>query len=85
MTIFYIHHIVFAEETEDPNAHITYVFFEPAHYTVMENVGVMEVTVKREGGNINNTVYVDYQTEDGSANAGSDYESSEGRKQCDSL
>lgn len=59
----------------DINPNLSEVFFEPAHYTVMENVGSMEVTVKRAGGNLSTTVYVDYTTEDGSANAGSDYES----------
>lgn len=56
----------------------TRIYFEPGHYTVMENVGTFQLTVSREGGNINNTVYVDYRTEDGTANAGSDYEYAEG-------
>lgn len=55
------------------------MFFEPAHYTVMENVGVMQVTVKRAGGDLNTTLHVDYTTEDGSANAGSDYELAKGQ------
>ena len=54
------------------------IFFEPGHYTVMENVGVFQCTVARRGGNLNNTVYVDYRTEDGTANAGSDFEFAEG-------
>ena len=57
---------------------ITRIFFEPGHYTVMENVGTFHCTVSRMGGNVNNTVYVDYRTEDGTANAGSDYEFAEG-------
>jgi solute carrier family 8 (sodium/calcium exchanger) len=61
---------------EDDN--ITRIFFEPGHYTVMENVGTFSLTVSRMGGNLNNTVYVDYRTEDGTANAGSDYEYAEG-------
>jgi solute carrier family 8 (sodium/calcium exchanger) len=61
---------------EDDN--ITRIFFEPGHYTVMENVGTFQCTVTRMGGNVNNTVYVDYRTEDGTANAGSDYEYAEG-------
>ena len=65
-----------AEVKEDPDLQI--VYFEPAHHTVMENVGTMEVTVRRAGGNLNTTVYVDYCTEDGSANAGSDYEAASG-------
>ncbi|GFG40229.1 hypothetical protein Cfor_09817 [Coptotermes formosanus] len=51
----------------------TKVYFDPGHYTVMENVGEFEVRVVREGGDINQVVIVDYATEDGSANAGSDY------------
>ena len=57
---------------------ITRIFFEPGHYTVMENVGTFHCTVSRMGGNVNNTVYVDYRTEDGTANAGSEYEFAEG-------
>jgi solute carrier family 8 (sodium/calcium exchanger) len=49
------------------------IFFDPGHYTVMENVGTFEVTVVREGGDPNVIVLVDYASEDGSANAGSDY------------
>jgi solute carrier family 8 (sodium/calcium exchanger) len=51
----------------------TKVFFDPGHYTVMENVGEFEMRVVREGGDINQVLMVDYATEDGSANAGSDY------------
>lgn len=57
---------------------ITRVFFDPGHYTVMENVGTFNLTVTRQGGDMNKTVYVDYKTEDGTANAGSDYEFTEG-------
>ncbi|KDR22763.1 Sodium/calcium exchanger 1, partial [Zootermopsis nevadensis] len=51
----------------------TKVYFDPGHYTVMENVGEFEMRVVREGGDINQVVMVDYATEDGSANEGSDY------------
>lgn len=54
------------------------VFFDPGHYTVMENVGTFEVTVAREGGDLNTAVIVDYKTEDGTANAGGDYVAAEG-------
>ncbi|CAH1792467.1 unnamed protein product [Owenia fusiformis] len=64
------------EVEEDP--HISKIFFEPGHYTVMENVGSFQMTVSRSGGNMNNIVYVDYKTEDGTANAGTDYEYAEG-------
>lgn len=54
------------------------IFFDPGHYTVMENVGKFDVVVVREGGDFNSTVYVDYRTEDGTANAYSDYEPVDG-------
>ncbi|XP_054154056.1 sodium/calcium exchanger 3-like isoform X2 [Oppia nitens] len=53
------------------------IFFNPAHYTVMENVGQFAVTISREG-DLKSTVCVDFKTEDGTANAGSDYELIEG-------
>ncbi|KJH46121.1 sodium/calcium exchanger 1 [Dictyocaulus viviparus] len=49
------------------------IFFDPAHYTVLENVGSFDVVVGRDGGPAGLTVMVDYYTEDGTANAGSDY------------
>lgn len=57
---------------------ITKIFFDPGHYTVMENIGTFYLTVSREGGDLNKTVYVDYRTEDGTANAGSDFVYAEG-------
>nr|XP_045593299.1 sodium/calcium exchanger 1-like isoform X5 [Procambarus clarkii] len=63
-------------ETKDEN--IIRIFFDPGHYTVMENVGSFDVTVAREGGDLNTTVLVDYKTEDGTANAGGDYVGAEG-------
>ncbi|GLH01524.1 Sodium/calcium exchanger 3 [Gryllus bimaculatus] len=54
------------------------VFFDPGHYTVMENVGQFEVRVVREGGDLNATLMVDYTTEDGTANAGDDYVAARG-------
>jgi len=65
-------------KVDAPDDDITRIFFEPGHYTVMENVGAFACTVSRQGGNCNNTVYVDYRTEDGTASAGSDYEYAEG-------
>ena len=58
--------------------HTTKVFFDPGHYTVMENVGSFYLTVTREGGDLYKTLYVDYKTEDGTANAGADFDYSEG-------
>lgn len=55
------------------------LFFDPGHYTVFENVGEFAVTVAREGGDVQGTtVCVDYNTEDGTANAESDYVPVEG-------
>lgn len=54
------------------------VFFDPGHYTVMENVGSFEVRVVREGGDSGTTLLVDYSTEDGTANAGDDYVAARG-------
>jgi len=65
-------------EVEEEPDNITRIFFDPGHYSVMENCGSFMVTVTREGGDLSNTVYVDYRTEDGTANAGGDYEYAEG-------
>jgi solute carrier family 8 (sodium/calcium exchanger) len=64
-----------AEEV-DPN--LTTVAFEPAHYTCFESVGSLEVYVTRSGGDLSKTVLVDYKTQDGSAQAHTDYELAEG-------
>ncbi|XP_013406595.1 sodium/calcium exchanger 1 isoform X2 [Lingula anatina] len=66
------------EKEEEPDDNITRVFFDPGHYTVMENVGKFSITVTRKGGDLSQTLYVDYRTEDGTANAGTDYEHAEG-------
>ena len=47
-------------------------YFDPGHYTVMENVGKFTVTVSREG-DLSHAVELDFSTEDGTANEGSDY------------
>ncbi|KAI6242029.1 Sodium/calcium exchanger 1 [Aphelenchoides fujianensis] len=49
------------------------IFFDPAHYTVLENVGSFDVIIGRDGGPEGLTIMVDYYTEDGTANAESDY------------
>ncbi|XP_037947157.1 sodium/calcium exchanger 3-like [Teleopsis dalmanni] len=48
------------------------IFFEPGHYTVMESCGEFEMRVVRRG-DISGYTTVEYETEDGSAEAGSDY------------
>lgn len=50
----------------------TKVFFEPGHYTVMESCGEFELRVVRRG-DLSKRIAVNYETEDGSAEAGSDY------------
>lgn len=65
-------------KVDDQDDDVTKVFFDPGHYTVMENVGSFSLTVTRVGGDLNKTLYVDYKTEDGTANAGSDYVYAEG-------
>ncbi|XP_039757992.1 sodium/calcium exchanger 3 isoform X2 [Pararge aegeria] len=59
-------------EPKGPN-----VRFDPDHYTVMENCGSFEVRVVRRG-NLNGEVTVQYTTEDGTAEAGSDYVAAQG-------
>lgn len=56
-------------EEDDSGAKI---FFEPGHYTVMESCGDFELRVVRRG-DLSQRVTVNYETEDGSAEAGSDY------------
>jgi len=62
-----------AQEEVKKDDGICRVMFDPPHYTVMESVGTFEVTVVREGGDLNTTVQVDYKTEDGTASSEGDY------------
>lgn len=59
-------------EPKGPN-----VRFDPDHYTVMENCGSFEVRVVR-GGDLTGEISVQYTTEDGTAEAGSDYVAAQG-------
>lgn len=54
------------------------VFFNPGTYQCLENCGSVALNVVRRGGDLTSTVSVDYRTEDGTANAGSDYRFTEG-------
>ncbi|XP_073339658.1 sodium/calcium exchanger 3 isoform X1 [Pagrus major] len=63
---------------EEPEEYVSRIAFEPAVYQCLENCGAAILTIVRKGGDINKTIYVDYKTEDGSANAGADYEFTEG-------
>lgn len=60
---------------DDP---VSKIYFDPGSYQCLENCGTVAVTVVRRGGDLEKTVAVDYRTEDGTANAGSDYEFTEG-------
>ncbi|XP_055851755.1 sodium/calcium exchanger 3 isoform X4 [Episyrphus balteatus] len=57
---------------EDSDDAVCKFYFEPGHYTVMESCGSFEVRVVRRG-DISSIMTVEYETEDGSAEAGSDY------------
>ncbi|XP_053193581.1 sodium/calcium exchanger 1a isoform X1 [Scomber japonicus] len=54
------------------------LFFDPGTYQCLENCGSVALNVVRRGGDLTSSVSVDYRTEDGTANAGSDYEFTEG-------
>ncbi|XP_061481535.1 sodium/calcium exchanger 1 isoform X1 [Rhineura floridana] len=60
------------------NDPISKVYFEQNTYQCLENCGTVALTVARRGGDLTQTVSVDFRTEDGTANAGSDYEFTEG-------
>uniref|UniRef100_A0A8D3BCI3 Solute carrier family 8 member 1b n=1 Tax=Scophthalmus maximus TaxID=52904 RepID=A0A8D3BCI3_SCOMX len=60
------------------NDPISKIFFDPGSYQCLENCGTVAVNVVRRGGDLGKTISVDYRTEDGTANAGSDYEFTEG-------
>uniref|UniRef100_A0A669CHG0 Solute carrier family 8 member 2b n=1 Tax=Oreochromis niloticus TaxID=8128 RepID=A0A669CHG0_ORENI len=63
---------------DDDMAVCSRISFESPHSQCMENCGVLMLAVVCQGGLGENTFYVDYRTEDGSANAGSDYDYTEG-------
>ncbi|XP_045072019.1 sodium/calcium exchanger 1-like isoform X3 [Coregonus clupeaformis] len=60
------------------NDPVSKIYFDPGSYQCLENCGTVAVNVLRRGGDLTKTVSVDFRTEDGSANAGSDYEFTEG-------
>lgn len=49
------------------------LLFDPGSYQCLENCGSVALNVVRRGGDLTSTVSVDYQTQDSTANAGSDY------------
>uniref|UniRef100_UPI0037E7AE61 sodium/calcium exchanger 2a isoform X6 n=1 Tax=Semicossyphus pulcher TaxID=241346 RepID=UPI0037E7AE61 len=56
----------------------SHICFENAQYQCTENCGSMSLGVILDGGTGQDTFYVDYCTENGSANAGADYEFTKG-------
>uniref|UniRef100_A0A4W6EPT9 Calx-beta domain-containing protein n=1 Tax=Lates calcarifer TaxID=8187 RepID=A0A4W6EPT9_LATCA len=72
--------VVSSHETQaqEDDPHTIRMEFEPSLYQCFENCGSLKLTVARHGGDPGVTVKVDYRTEDGTANAGSDYEFAEG-------
>ncbi|XP_037532582.1 solute carrier family 8 member 4b [Nematolebias whitei] len=72
--------VVSSHETQaqEDDPHTIRLEFEPSLYQCFENCGSLNLTVARHGGDPGVTVKVDYRTEDGTANAGSDYEFAEG-------
>ncbi|XP_052341452.1 sodium/calcium exchanger 3-like isoform X2 [Oncorhynchus keta] len=66
---------VVGEEVEE---YVSRIAFEPSVYQCLENCGAALLAISRKGGDMAKTIYVDYKTEDGSANAGADYEFTEG-------
>ncbi|CAM6001535.1 unnamed protein product, partial [Sphagnum balticum] len=66
----------FQEEKEDlvkDGEEIIKIYFNPASYTIMEDVGKVSVTVSRDGADLNSTIICDYITEDGTAKKDQDY------------
>ncbi|XP_013206806.1 sodium/calcium exchanger 1 isoform X4 [Microtus ochrogaster] len=70
-----LHEVNMGAAENDP---VSKIFFEQGTYQCLENCGTVALTIIRRGGDLTNTVYVDFRTEDGTANAGSDYEFTEG-------
>ncbi|XP_014340931.1 sodium/calcium exchanger 3 isoform X3 [Latimeria chalumnae] len=65
-------------QTDEPEEFVSKICFDPCAYQCLENCGAVMLTIVRKGGDVSKTIYVDYKTEDGSANAGADYEFTEG-------
>ena len=66
------------EEVEYEDPQVVRVQFDPIEYSVKENCGHVFMVITRTGGDLTNTVFVDFRTEDGTAKAGEDYEKTEG-------
>ncbi|EUB61034.1 Sodium/calcium exchanger [Echinococcus granulosus] len=66
------------EVTELYAPDVQQLYFNPGHYTVIENVGSFQITISRKGGDLRDEVAIDYATEDGTAVANEDYEPTNG-------
>ncbi|XP_077191963.1 sodium/calcium exchanger 1 isoform X5 [Paroedura picta] len=60
------------------NDPVSKLYFDQCTYQCLENCGTVALTIVRRGGDLTKTISVDFRTEDGTANAGSDYEFTEG-------
>lgn len=67
-----------AERQDGEKATCSRICFESDQYQCTENCGFLILGVILDGGTGQDTFYVDYCTENGSANAGSDYEFTKG-------
>lgn len=67
-----------AEGQDAEKATCSHICFESGQYHCTENCGSLTLGVILDGGTGQDTFYVDYCTENGSANAGSDYEFTKG-------
>lgn len=56
---------------------VSRIYFDPSHYTVLESCGSFQLRVTRTG-DLDDPITVNYMTEDGSAQAGSDYVATKG-------
>lgn len=65
-------HVKVAGDDDDDGVYPPRICFDPNHYTVMESCGSVDIRIVRLG-DFSSHVSVDYQTLDGSAEAGSDY------------
>lgn len=67
-----------ASPEDEDLANCSCVTFEQAQYQCSENCGTVSLWVTCQGGTRNSACLVDYSTENGSANAGADYQYTHG-------
>merc|ERR1712168_126078 len=66
------------KKEEEERIHEEGVYFDPPEFTVVESCGTCHINVSRYGPSLYDEVKVDYETMDGSAVAGDDYDASKG-------